>query len=117
MEDSYYIICCLYIYIFIITILSLLFYYYYVHICLICCIYIYIYMHITLYVYIGLSHLLELHTMGGMGWDVNVHVNLQKQLIERGPQSCARLAAPVTRQKPELVSHVSGRGLQTPCSC
>ena len=100
-------------------------------------------MHITLYVYIGLSHLLELHTMGGMGWDVNVHVNLQKQLmlrtrgvgwggmgwdvnvhvnlqkqlIERGPQSCARLAAPVTRQNPELVSHVSGRGLQTPCSC
>ena len=52
-----------------------------------------------------------------MGCDVNVHVNLQKQLIGRGPQSCARLAAPVTRQKPELVSHVSGRGLQTPCSC
>ena len=128
-----------------------LFYYYYVIIItllLLCAymfnmLYIYIYMHITLYVYIGLSHLLELHTMGGMGWDVNVHVNLQKQLmlrtrgvgwggmgwdvnvhvnlqkqlIERGPQSCARLAAPVTRQNPELVSHVSGRGLQTPCSC
>ena len=72
-------------------------------------------------VHVNLQKQLMLRTRGvgwgGMGWDVNVHVNLQKQLIGRGPQSCARLAAPVTRQKPELVSHVSGRGLQTPCSC
>ena len=72
-------------------------------------------------IHVNLQKQLMLRTRGvgwgEMGWDVNVHVNLQKQLIERGPQSCARLAAPVTRQNPELVSHVSGRGLQTPCSC
>ena len=40
-----------------------------------------------MYVYIGSSPLLELHTMGwggvGVGWDVNVHVNLEKQLMRR----------------------------------
>ena len=67
-----------------------------------------------------------------MGWDVNVHVNLRQQLMlrtrgvggvgwggmlsfmedtGRGPQSCARLAAAVKKQKKNWshnVSHVSG---------
>ena len=36
-------------------------------------------------VYIGLSRLLEPHTMGWGGWggDVNVHVNLRQQLMLR----------------------------------
>ena len=45
---------------------------------------------ILIYVYIGLSWLLELRQQlrtrgvgGGVGWDVNVHVNLRQQLMLR----------------------------------
>ena len=46
------------------------------------CKYIFIYMYIdTIHIlYEGPSHLLEPHTMG---WDVNVHVTLQMQLMQR----------------------------------
>ena len=40
--------------------------------------------YIYIYVYIGSSRLLEPHTMGwGVGWDVNVHLNLRQQLMLR----------------------------------
>ena len=45
--------------------------------------YIYTHTHIVRYVDVGSSPVLEPHTMGwgGMGWDANVHVKLQKQLM------------------------------------
>ena len=75
---------------------------------------------------------------GGVGWDVNVHVNLQGGKLtfmmdiyyiytglatrtpgrrrERSSKLCETCSC-CDKKKTELVSHVSGRGPQTPCSC